>query len=435
MSQLFSASPLRAAALAALCAAALPQSALATNGYFSHGYGVKSQAIAGVGIALPQDGLTAATNPAGTAFTGDRLDVGVNLFNPSRSSEIKGNSATFPDGGGGTFTTSLDGNYSADGRDLFLIPEFGYSRQINSQLSVGLAVYGNGGMNTSYNTSPFQGFGESGPTKMNLEQLFISPSVAWKATPDHVFGAALNLAHQRFSIRGLTPFTQPGTSESSGNVHNQGTDSSNGAGVRLGWIGQIAPQWRLGATWSSKIQGRFDKYKGLFAEQGGFDIPANYGVGVSWQPTQDWTLGLDYQVIELSDVKSIGNPLSKFATQQLGGSDGPGFGWKDVKVVKLGVIHQLNDAWTLRAGYSHATQPIPKSETFFNILAPGVVQDHLTAGFTWKASANSEWSAHYSHAFEKAVKGPGAIPANFGGGDANIRLKEDIIGVSYGWKF
>jgi len=33
------------------------------------------------------------------------------------------------------------------------------------------------------------------------------------------------------------------------------------------------------------------------------------------------------------------------------------------------------------------------------------------------------------------VKGSGAIPANFGGGDANIRLKEDIIGVSYGWKF
>ena len=271
---------------------------------------------------------------------------------------------------------------------------------------------------------------------MNLEQLFISPSVAWKATPDNVFGAALNLAHQRFSIRGLTPFTQPGYSESSGNVHNQGTDTSNGVGVRLGWIGQIAPQWRLGATWASKIQGRFDKYKGLFAEQGGFDIPANYGVGVSWQPAQNWTLGLDYQVIELSDVKSVGNPLSKFTpTSPLGSSDGPGFGWKDVKVVKLGVIHQLNDAWTLRAGFSHATQPIPKSETFLNVLAPGVVQDHLTAGFTWKASAHSEWSAHYSHAFEKTVKGPGAIPPNFGSGDANIRLKEDIIGVSYGWKF
>ena len=435
MSQLFTASPLRAAALAALCVAALPQSALATNGYFSHGYGVKSQAIAGVGIALPQDGLTAATNPAGTAFTGNRLDVGANLFKPSRGAEITGNSAALPDGNGGTFTTSLNGKYNGDGRELFLIPEFGYTRQIDPQLSVGLAVYGNGGMNTSYNTSPFQGFGVTQATKMNLEQLFISPSVAWKATPDHVFGAALNLAHQRFSMRGIQPFA--GASASPLDVSDRGTDSSSGVGIRLGWIGQITPELRLGATWSSKIQGRFDKYKGLFAEQGGFDIPANYGVGLAWRPAQHWTLGLDYQVIELNDVKSVGNPLSQLTVQgqPLGSTNGPGFGWKDVKVVKLGVIHQLNDAWTLRAGYSHATQPIPKSETFLNILAPGVVQDHLTAGFTWKTSANSEWSAHYSHAFEKTVKGSGAIPANFGGGDANIRLKEDIIGVSYGWQF
>ena len=426
MSQLFPASPLRAAALAALCVAALPQSALATNGYFSHGYGVKSLAIAGVGIALPQDGLTAATNPAGTAFTGNRPDVGVNLFNPSRGAEITDNGA------------GLDGNYSADGRDLFLIPEFGYTRQINPQLSVGLAVYGNGGMNTSYNTSPFQGFGVNQPTKMNLEQLFISPSAAWKANPDHVFGVALNLAHQRFSIRGIQPFS--GASASPSDVTNRGTDSSDGVGLRLGWMGQITPELRLGATWSSKIQGRFDKYKGLFAEQGGFDIPANYGLGLAWQPAQNWTLGLDYQVIELSDVKSVGNPLSQLTAQgqPLGSSDGPGFGWKDVKVVKLGLIHQLNDAWTLRAGYSHATQPIPKSETFFNILAPGVVQDHLTAGFTWKTRANSEWSFHYSHAFEKTVKGQNSIPGGpqgFGDGEANLRLKEDIIGVAYGWKF
>lgn len=426
MSQLFPASPLRAAALAALCVAALPQSALATNGYFSHGYGVNSQAIAGVGIALPQDGLTAATNPAGTAYTGNRLDVGVNLFKPSRGAEIKGNNL----GGGAT----LDGKYSADGRDMFLIPEFGYTRQISSQLSVGLAVHGNGGMNTSYDRNPFEKLGGQGKAVMNLEQLFISPSIAWKATPDHVIGAALNLAHQRFSIRGIDGFK--GASSAPDNVTAQGTDSSTNAGIRLGWISQVTPELRLGATWSSKIQGRFDKYKGLFAEQGGFDIPANYGVGLAWQPAQSWTLGLDYQVIELSDVKSVSNPLSKLVpgVNQLGDSDGPGFGWKDVKVVKLGVIHQLNDAWTLRAGYSHATQPIPKSETFFNILAPGVVQDHLTAGFTWKASAHSEWSAHYSHAFEKTVKGSNSMQA-FGVGEANIRLKEDIIGVSYGWKF
>jgi hypothetical protein len=47
-----------------------PLLANATNGYFSHGYGAKSQGMAGVGIALPQDALAAATNPAGTALVG-----------------------------------------------------------------------------------------------------------------------------------------------------------------------------------------------------------------------------------------------------------------------------------------------------------------------------------------------------------------------------
>ncbi|MDE2400678.1 MAG: outer membrane protein transport protein [Burkholderiales bacterium] len=423
MSQQFNASPVRLAALTLLSLMALPQLSHATNGYFSHGYGVKSQAAAGVGIALPQDGLTAATNPAGTAFTGNRLDVGVNLFNPSRGAEIKGNQA------------GLDGNYSGDGRDLFLIPEFGYTRQLNEQLSVGIAVFGNGGMNTTYDKSPFSAFGVQGKTVMNLEQLFISPSAAWKVTPDHVVGAALNIAHQRFSIRGIEPFQ--GASSSPNDVSNRGTDSSTNVGVRLGWIGQILPEWRLGATWSSKIDGKFDKYKGLFAEQGGFDIPANYGLGVAWQPSKAWTIGLDYQLIQLSDVKAVGNPVSKLTVEGnlLGSPDGGGFGWKDVTVYKLGVIHELNSAWTLRAGVSHATQPIPSSETFFNILAPGVVQNHLTAGFTWKADQHSEWSAHYSHGFSKTVNGHGSVPGSFGYGDANVHLKENIVGMAYGWKF
>ncbi|MGB9495575.1 MAG: long-chain fatty acid transporter, partial [Azonexus sp.] len=62
----------------------LPGLALATSGYFATGYGVKSAGMGGVGIALPQDGLAAATNPAGTAFVGDRVDLGLTWFMPNR---------------------------------------------------------------------------------------------------------------------------------------------------------------------------------------------------------------------------------------------------------------------------------------------------------------------------------------------------------------
>ncbi|HIV70902.1 MAG TPA: outer membrane protein transport protein [Candidatus Aquabacterium excrementipullorum] len=417
----------RLVAIAALCAlAGLSQHAQATNGYFAHGYGIQSEGIAGVGIALPQDSLAAATNPAGTAFVGSRLDIGLNYFEPSRSARIEGNNL-------GPFG-SLDGEYSGNGKRRFFIPEFGYTRVLSPTLSAGLAVYGNGGMNTRYEQNPFSALGASGRAGVNLEQLFVSPSIAWRATSDQVLGVALNLAWQRFSADGLGPFTA--ASASPNDVTNRGTDTSSGVGVRLGWIGTVAPGLQLGATWSSKISGRFDKYKGLFADNGSFDIPANYGVGLSWQAARDWTVGLDYQVIEYSGVDSVANPLSRLLEgQALGSAQGPGFGWKDVRVVKLGVIHQLNAAWTLRAGFSHASQAVPSNQTFLNILAPGVVQDHLTVGFTQKIDQHSQWSGFYGHAFSKTVNGSGSIPASFGGGEADVRLKENILGVAYGWSF
>jgi hypothetical protein len=43
---------------------------------------------AGVGIALPQDALAAAANPAGFAFVGNRFDGDVSLFVPTRSRRI-----------------------------------------------------------------------------------------------------------------------------------------------------------------------------------------------------------------------------------------------------------------------------------------------------------------------------------------------------------
>ncbi len=422
MTRHFRPSAIQHAIALGLTLSVLPMAAQATNGYFSHGYGVNAEAVAGVGIALPQDGLTAATNPAGTAYVGNRLDAGLNYFAPSRGAEIKGNGA------------GLNGDYSANGKKHFFIPEFGYTRQINASTSVGLAIYGNGGMNTQYDQNPFASIGGQGKAGVNLEQLFISPSAAYKLTPDHTIGAALNLAYQRFSAQGISPFA--GASASPANVSDQGTDTSTGAGVRLGWIGQIAPQWRLGATWSSKISGKFDKYKGLFADNGSFDIPANYGLGLSYQASRDWTIAADYQVIQYSGSKSVSNPLSKLASGNLlGSANGPGFGWEDVTVYKLGVVHQWSPSLTLRGGYSHATQAVPQSETFFNILAPGVVQDHVTAGFSWKLDAQSELSAFYGHAFSKTVNGRNSIPLSFGSGEANVHLKEDILGLSYGWKF
>jgi long-chain fatty acid transport protein len=161
-------------------------------------------------------------------------------------------------------------------------------------------------------------------------------------------------------------------------------------------------------------------------------VPASYGVGVAWQANDRLTLASDWQRIEYSDVKSVGNPLANLLSgNPLGSNNGGGFGWRDISVVKLGAVHAWSDAITLRAGVSHAQQPIPSSETFFNILAPGTIEDHVSAGISWKNSNGGEWTVSYTHALEQEVNGKGSIPMPFGGGEADVWLKEDILSVGY----
>lgn len=408
---------------ALLLAAFAPGAALATTGYFAHGYGLKAKGMGGVGIALPQDAMAPATNPAGLGFVGSRMDLGLDWFSPNRNSEIVGNGA------------GLNGISDGSGRKDFFIPEFGISRSFGQNLALGLVVYGNGGMNTTYNRSPFTAFGGTSPAGVDLIQLFVAPTVAYKPNANHSFGVSVNFAYQRFSADGLNSFA--GISSDAANLTNRGDDSSSGWGLKFGWTGKVAERVTLGATYQTRTRmGRFDKYRGLFADQGDFDIPEHYGLGIAFKATPKLTLAGDVQQINYAKVKAVGNPADCLFTGAclLGQSNGGGFGWRNTTVYKLGVSYEWSKDLTIRAGYTTLRQPIPANQTFFNILAPGVVEDHLTLGGTWGMSPNTELTLGYMHAFKKKVNGAGSIPAGFGGGNANLQMKQNSLGVAFGWK-
>lgn len=97
----------------------------------------------------------------------------------------------------------------------------------------------------------------------------------------------------------------------------------------------------------------------------------------------------------------------------------------------MGIAYDVTEQLTLRAGYNYSTQPIADSQTYFNVLAPGVVQHHVTAGVTWRFNKNLELSAFYAHAFEQSVNGSGNYfgpPAN-----ANLKMSQDSVGLTLGW--
>jgi long-chain fatty acid transport protein len=407
---------------APLALLAVAGSAGATNGYFLPGYGTNSKAEAGVGTALPQDALTVATNPAGLSDVADAFTVGLEVFVPSRG-------GTLVQGGQAT-------DFNGNDTKTFYLPEIGFSQHAGDRVSWGIGLYGNGGLDTDYGTNPYARFAPvgsglgAGPAGVNLQQAFLSPAIAWRITDTQSIGASLNIAYERFQAQGIGLFA--GFSSDPSAVSNHGFDSSWGAGVRLGWLGHFGDVVTLGATWQSKTDmGKLKKYAGLFADQGGFDVPSTYGLGIALRPVTGLTLGLDWQRILYANVASVGDSFDSLVQGvPLGATDGPGFGWQDISVVKLGGSYQVTPAVTLRAGYSHSQQPVPASQTFFNILAPGVIQDHGSAGLSWDLGNHNQLNVAYIHGFRKTVYGSGSIPPSFGGGEANVHLEENSVAIS-----
>lgn len=411
-----------------------PGMALATNGYFSHGYGMKAKGMAGVSIAMPQDALAAANNPAGMAFVGDRLDVGIDWFRPIRNSELVSPFGVIP---------GLTGDFDGSGKKNFLVPEFGYNKMLGWNMSLGVSVYGNGGMNTTYDNGPapfgggiplFNG-GTGQKTGMNLEQLFIAPTFAYKINKNHAVGVSLNLAYQRFRLDGLGGFAFASMNPT--NFSDRGVDTSTGWGIKIGYTGNLTDAVTVGATYQSRTwMSKFGRYKGLFANQGEFDIPENYGIGIAVKATPKLTVAADIQQINFGKIESVGNSVTNMlAGFPLGSDNGPGFGWRNMTIFKLGVSYAWSEKLTLRAGVSTTRQPIPKDETLFNMIAPGIVENHLTLGATWAVSPSSELTVAYMHAFNKKVKGSGSFVLAPGVAEANLKMHQDSLGIAYGLKF
>jgi len=411
--------------IAVAAALAAPLSAFATTGYFSHGYGLKAKGMGGVGIALPQETMSGVANPANLGFVGNRMDVELEWFRPIRDAEVTGANA---------FT----GNWDANGRKDFFIPGFGYNRMLRPNLALGVLVYGNGGMNTYFDSNPF-GLGGAGsnPGGVDYMQLFIAPTLAWKPSENHSIGVSINLAYHQFGAQGLEAFGAFGFSSDPGHMTNRGRDDSTGIGFRLGWTGKLSPNVTLGAMFQPKTKmGKLGEYAGLFRNQGQLDIPATYGIGIAIKATPQLTIAGDIQQIDYAKVPAIGTPsacLFNF-TCTLGASNGPGFGWHNMTAYKIGASYEVSRSLTVRAGFATGKQPIPNNETLLNIIFPAVVQDHFTLGATWSMGA-VDITAGYMHAFKKTVSGSGSIPTFlFGPGEANLKMYQDSFGVALGWK-
>ena len=446
---------------------AVPLNAFATNGYFLIGFGSKSRAMGGTGVAYNMDGLSSAFNPATMTDASDSFDIGGDFFRPKMA--IKHDSGLM----GQTDETS--------NHDKFLIPAMGGVYHLNEKITLGAAVIGAGMKSefnqTANNSACLQAGSGCPPTVFNilnnlasneagieLYQIQMTPSIAYKLNDQHSVGATFVIAGQYFRAEGLEDFGSAGFT--AGGAASNLTDAQNGLtgvdfshsfgmGYRLGWLGKFMNEdLTLGVNYSARVHmSKFSRYQNLFAEQGDFDIPENFTFGVAYKFTPAITGIMDFQRINYSDIASVGNPGPNAADPsdlnplcpgadtadcKLGGTNGMGFGWTDQTIIKLGVNWQYTDRLALRAGLNHGDAPIPDDQVLFNMLAPATVEDHLTLGAEYKFNEDYWLSVSYMHAFLNTIKGPTAFGqggATVTGSNASIAMEQDSLGATLSIRF
>ncbi len=402
--------------------------ARATNGYFENGIGAISEGEAGIGVSSSDAVMAAALNPALGVQAGNTAGGCLSIFMPNRSATVTG---TGPAGAAlqtGTFNS---------GEGVFEVPCVGGNFKMGDKAAVSVLLYANGGMNTDYAGNPFSGFhGVTGSTPMgvDLEQVFLQTSYARKIGYGVTLRGGPLLAAQRFQAQGLQPFEA--ISAHPQDLSNSGYDYSYGAGFRVGALWDAAPWVSAGVSYQSRIwMTNFNKYKGLFADNGNFDIPPAITEGLTFHLSKTLDLAVENEHIFFSSVDSISNPQNNSLSggPLMGQTGGSGFGWNDMNVYRIGAQWHTTDRLTLRTGYSHATDFTNGANLMFNIISPATIKDHASIGGTYDLTSAWSVSLAYTHAFSKTFSANANPYAP--GQTVNLQMDQNdaTIGVKYKW--
>lgn len=378
MKRRFSSLAKAACAVAALTLGA--EGAFATEGAQMNGVGARNKAMAGAGVADQNDATAIAVNPAGLVHAGSEISASITYFSPQVSH------------------TSPLGTVDSDA-DMFILPNFAYSVRHDANTVFGLSMYGIGGMGTNY---PYAGpnlFGGAGDLGIDLMHMAMSASVA-KQYGNLAVGIAPMAVIQVFDANGVQPFGS-----------DNGYDTAIGVALRAGIEYQLSPGITFGVSGvTPTATQRFSKYTpptgGFLLARGGgrLEQPASIQAGVSMDLMQGFTISADYKRIFYGSESMFSHSASLAPA-----NFPPGFGWDDINIYKVGVEWDVNDALTLRAGYSYNDSPLGPEDLPLNIMAPAISQHHITAGLAYEMMPGMDIELAGMYSPEETLTNPNAF--------------------------
>ena len=390
----------------------------ATNGDNLIAIGPIARSMGGVGVAAPQDAISAVfANPAAMCFgpycPGSQVDFAGTVFLPAAHAKVQVPAAGINAG---------DRSQS----NIFIIPAIGLSTPITPTLRFGLAAYGVSGMGTDYRDR-LTALGPAGGIFTQYSNMKFAPNIAYMINDHFSVGANVQVDYASLDL-------------------GQGTSSGFGLGVQLGAIYKTGPL-SLGLSYVTPQtvdhQRVYDFDGNNVKDDLKLQMPQTLGFGIGFSP-----LPLKKLLIE-GDVKWVNWANAK------GYKD---FDWRDQYILSLGVQYKPIPKLSVRAGINYGRNPV-KTHQGFNAASmttvqgkpvttfgyeylrmigfPAIVETHLTAGLGYQISENFDVNLAYTHGFEKTISETGT---NFGfPGGPNVTLgsslKEDSLEFGLSWRF
>ena len=397
-----------------LLALAIQGLVYAQSGHVMNGVSAIDEAMGGAGSAVPLDASSAMHwNPSGIAWMpSSQFDASLQLMFPKTNLISSVNPSAFGDG----FPQQrISGNTSSTAGP-FPIPSLGLvMKPHNSNFSYGVNVCAIGGFGVDYKseqTNPLttpqppggMGFGAINSQLMMIQ---LAPTVAYKLT-DHI---SLGIAPLfNFSSLKVNPFPATNPNDANGNGYpsypNGPTASAFGFGFNAGvMLHDILPGVHFGVGYRSTQ--RFDRLKFKSNDEMGnpidfrfkMDCPQMLTVGVGYTGTDRLVLAADFRYIDYGHTR--GFKESGFTST----GAVAGFGWRSIAVLAAGIQYNVTDRMPIRLGYAYNQNPIRNQDSFYNVAAPAVVQNHLGAGLSYKISPMLTGTLGFQYGFKNKVKG------------------------------
>jgi len=383
--------------------ALIATSAFATNGTNLIGYGAKSRAMGGTGVAQFQGAESGFNNPAliGMSDKNYELTIGGTILMPD---------VTYSDNTSGTMTT-VDSTSEAG-----IIPDVGVINKVNDQFAWGLTMYGTGGMGVDYRDSTGTMAGTTGANNNLMTMRFTVP-LAY--TP--IKGLSL----------GFAPVIEYGSLSMAG--------SGTAANIAYGFDVGAAYKWRgltVGVDYKSEIE---HDYKNTFnsdftgGTQSKLSSPAIVATGLSYQmplnAVSTLTAAIEYKMIMNSSASGFED-----------------FGWEDQNVYALGLEYaNKSGGYAVRVGFNYGENPLendamvnPNGSLGSIMTFPAVTEQHYTFGASKSINNRIDIDLAYVYGTGSEDWKNGAVPNGLGGYvpvDASTTNDQHSLTVAVNYKF